>query len=102
MYVAERNTNAVDAVCAICVHGTSVGIYMREHEWDYLYSWIKKKLTIPAYLVMIKVYMSAIFQHQFAEPDPTLRMDMMSLHISCKAGLKSLSESFGTSRTKPA
>ena len=53
MCVAERSTNAADAVRVIRVARALVSV--RTRVWDYLYSRIKKSLTIPAYLVMIKV-----------------------------------------------
>ena len=53
MCVVEHITNAADAVHAICIVRALVS--MRAREWDYLYSYIKKSLTISAYLVMIKV-----------------------------------------------
>ena len=48
MRIAERSTNVAEAVC-----GLSVGIYKRA--WVGLPLLADKSLTIPAYLVMIKV-----------------------------------------------
>ena len=49
MRVAGHSTNAADSVQRVVRASVSM------HEWDYLYSLIKKSLTVPAYLVMIEV-----------------------------------------------
>ena len=53
MCIAGRSTNAANAVRVIRVARAPVS--ERTHKWDYLCPRIKKSLTIPAYLVMIKV-----------------------------------------------
>ena len=53
MRVAEDSTDAADAVRA--THMAQASVSMRTHEWDYLSWWIKKSLTIPAHLAMMKV-----------------------------------------------
>ena len=40
MCVAERSTNAADAVRVI--RATLASVSVCTHEWDYVYSWIKK------------------------------------------------------------
>ena len=53
VYKDEHSMNAADAVHVTSVARASVSV--RSLEWDYLYAQIKKSLTIPANLVMIKV-----------------------------------------------
>ena len=53
MQVAERSTNAAHAMRVKSVAQASAS--MQAGGWDYLYERIKKSLTIPAYIVMIKV-----------------------------------------------
>ena len=51
--VTESSTNAADEVRA--KHVARASVSMHAHEWDHLYSGIKKKPPIPTYLVIIKV-----------------------------------------------